>query len=95
MVHQTGGLADTMVGADVEPLAARAATGFSFDTYDRVALAKAIEQALALYVDRPDLWKQMIETAMQQDWSWRASAARYSVLYTQTIARHHTTVLTT
>ncbi|MEC7502039.1 MAG: glycogen synthase GlgA [Planctomycetota bacterium] len=95
VVHQTGGLADTVVGADVESLAARAATGFSFDTYDRVALAKALEQAITLYNDRPDLWKQMIETAMQQDWSWRASAARYSVLYTQTIARHHTTVLTT
>ena len=95
VVHQTGGLADTVVGADEESLAVGSATGFSFDTYDRVALAKALEQALVLYAERPELWKQMVETAMQQDWSWRASAARYSALYEQTIARHHTTVLTT
>jgi starch synthase len=95
VVHETGGLSDTVVGADEESLAVGSATGFSFDTYSRAALAKTLEQALALYADRPDLWKRMIETAMQQDWSWRQSATRYLTLYEQTIARHNATVLAT
>ena len=95
VVHETGGLADTVVSADEKSLALGTATGFGFDTYNRAALAKTLEQALALYVDRPDLWKQMIETAMQQDWSWTQSASQYIALYQQTIARHSTTVLAT
>ena len=95
VVHETGGLADTVVSADEESLALGRATGFGFDAYNRAALAKTLEQALALYVDRPDLWKQMIETAMQQDWSWTQSASRYIALYQQTIARHSTAVLAT
>ncbi|MEC7696066.1 MAG: glycogen synthase GlgA, partial [Planctomycetota bacterium] len=85
-------LADTVIGADEKSLAAGTATGFSFEAYDRAELAKTIEQALKLYADRPELWKKMIETAMRQDWSWRASATRYSALYAQTTARHHATV---
>ena len=92
VVHATGGLADTVIGADEKSLATGMATGFSFDAYNRSELARTLEQALALYDERPEIWKQMIETAMQQDWSWRASAVRYSSLYEQTIARHHATV---
>ena len=95
VVHETGGLADTVVGASEKTLAAGTATGFSFDTYDRAELAKTLEQALTLYAERPDLCKQMIETAMQQDWSWQKSATRYLALYEQTIARHNATVLAT
>ena len=94
VVHETGGLADTVTGADEETLALGTATGFSFQSYKQAALAQTLERALALYENRPDLWQQMVTTAMQQDWSWQQSASRYITLYQQTIARHQVTVLT-
>ncbi len=95
VVHETGGLADTVTGANEETLASGSATGFSFQSYTQAALAQTLEVALSLYRDHPELWQQMVTVAMQQDWSWQQSAARYLALYRQTIARHQATVLTT
>jgi starch synthase len=95
VVHETGGLADTVTGANEETLASGSATGFSFQSYTQAALAQTLEAALSLYRDHPELWQQMVTVAMQQDWSWQQSAARYLALYRQTIARHQATVLTT
>lgn len=80
VVRRVGGLADTVVDATPENLAAGTATGICFTDADPRALAAAVERGLALY-RRPDAWKKMMATGMAQDFSWRHSAAEYRRLY--------------
>ncbi|QEL13549.1 glycogen synthase GlgA [Limnoglobus roseus] len=81
VVRQTGGLADSVVGATHETLQAGMATGFSFGDYTANALYQTIKWAVTLYRDRPKDFQQVVRTAMRQDWSWDRSAADYERLY--------------
>ncbi len=80
IVRRTGGLADTVTDATATSIAERLATGFVFDEVDRESLEEAIARALALYRE-PLTWRRLQLQAMGQDFSWDASAARYSALY--------------
>jgi starch synthase len=86
VVRATGGLVDTVVSATDEAIANGTATGFSFDDYTSLALSEALEKACRTYLEKP-LWRQLIETGMQQDWSWRTSAEQYARVYEQTVQR--------
>ncbi|MBA3481489.1 MAG: glycogen synthase GlgA [Pirellulales bacterium] len=86
VVRATGGLVDTVVNATPETIADRTATGFSFQDYTSLALAETLEHACRAYLDKP-LWNQLIETGMQQDWSWRHSAEEYGEVYQQVASR--------
>ncbi len=81
VVRTTGGLADTVVNATEENLADNRATGFSFNDYTSGALYETVKWALTLYRDRPPDFRQIVRTAMAQDWSWDRSAAAYEALY--------------
>ncbi len=81
VVRSTGGLADTVVNATEENLADRRATGFSFNDYTASALYETVRWALTLYRDRPKDFRQIVTTAMVQDWSWDRSAEAYERLY--------------
>jgi starch synthase len=81
VVRQTGGLADTVVNATLENLADKRATGFSFGDYTASALYETVKWALTLYRDRPADFRQIVKTAMAQDWSWDRSAEAYEKLY--------------
>ncbi len=81
VVRSTGGLADSVVGATLETLAAGTATGFSFGEYTANALYQTMKWAVTLYRDRPKDFQQVVRTAMRQDWSWDRSAADYERLY--------------
>lgn len=81
VVRHTGGLADSVVGATQESLAAGFATGFSFGDYTANALYQTIKWAVSLYRDRPKDFQQIVRTAMKQDWSWNRSAGEYERLY--------------
>jgi starch synthase len=72
VVHATGGLDDTIDSA----------TGFKFAEYSSAALLAAVRQALAGFSDR-DAWLETMRRGMQRDFSLKASAGRYSVLYRQ------------
>jgi starch synthase len=72
VVHATGGLDDTI---DKE-------TGFKFAEYSGAALLAAVRQALDVFADR-DAWLETMRRDMQRDFSWKASAGRYSALYRQ------------
>jgi starch synthase len=78
IVHATGGLDDTV---DAE-------TGFKFAAENPTELLATIRSALQVYGTAKDAgkaetqrWKHMIDTAMQRDFSWQASAAEYIRLY--------------
>lgn len=87
VVRMTGGLADTVVNATLENLADSRATGFTFGEYTAYALYETVRWALALYRDRPADFRQIIRTAMAQDWSWDRSAEAYEKLYLKVIGR--------
>ncbi len=92
IVHETGGLADTITDATDENLASGEANGFSFAQYDRATLDRTLRRASETYRDRRDVWSQLVETGMTQDWSWAASARKYEQLYQATIERVRRTV---
>jgi len=82
VVHRTGGLADTVVPATVETLKSGKATGFVFDDQHPDALVRVVKRALSMR-EKPSTWKQLVNTAMQQEFGWDASALQYLKLYEQ------------
>lgn len=85
VVRSTGGLADTVVNATEENIAAGTATGFAFGDYTAHALYETVRWALQLYRDRPADFVKVVRTAMAQDWSWDRSAEQYEELYRKVI----------
>ena len=83
VVRATGGLADTVIDAAPEALAADRATGFSFVALTADALRETVLRAVTLYRDQPEAWLRLMQTGMRQDWSWDRSAAEYERLYEQ------------
>ncbi len=83
LVHQIGGLADTVVDATQENLKNNTATGFVFHEPSAGAMLHAIERALNLY-KKPASWHKLMRTAMAQDFGWTKSAGKYIQLYKDT-----------
>lgn len=81
VVRATGGLADTVVDATPENLAADKATGFTFVVHAPGPFLEAVSRALAMYHDDPAAWRRLQATGMRQDWSWNRSAAEYEAVY--------------
>jgi starch synthase len=81
VVRATGGLADTIVDATPDNLARESATGFHFGSYQADAFAKAMVRAIQTWRTQPDVWAQLMRTAMTRDWSWNKSADSYQELY--------------
>lgn len=87
VVRRTGGLADTVVDADEANIGRRSATGFVFEHATHDGLWWAVQRAITLYRERPEVWKQLITTGMRQDFSWAKSAKQYLGLYQQALAQ--------
>jgi len=85
IVHNTGGLADTIIDATDENLAAGRATGIVFDEPTADSLWLAIERALRLAREHPEQWRGMMKAGMSQDQSWRASAEHYEAFYAEAL----------
>ncbi len=77
IVRRTGGLADTIQDCSVD---LSEGNGFSFTDYNEWALRDAIDRALSAYQKR-DAWQKLVVRAMQQDFSWEASARKYVDMY--------------
>jgi len=80
VVRKTGGLADTIVDATPEAVARGIANGFVFEPYEPAALWEALDRAVRAFRDR-GLWRQLQQTGMRQDFSWRRAAGRYVETY--------------
>ncbi|WP_085810410.1 glycogen synthase GlgA [Sphingomonas sp. TZW2008] len=80
IVARTGGLADTIVDANVAALGAQVATGFQFDGVTPDALLFALRRAIDVYAD-PAAWQAIQRRGMKADFSWAASGAAYAALY--------------
>jgi len=75
IVRQTGGLKDSIVDYG-DPNG----TGFTFKTYNAHDMLGAVCRARDAYYD-PARWKQIMQTAMTEDFSWANSAELYLGLY--------------
>ena len=86
LVRAVGGLADSVVDATPENLAAGTANGFSFKEYNDRALFRQVCRALDVFRDR-NTWMQLVRTGMQQDWSWNRSASQYVEVYERALTK--------
>ncbi|HSD09943.1 MAG TPA: glycogen synthase GlgA [Candidatus Binatia bacterium] len=77
VVRATGGLADTVRDPDED---SEHPNGFKFERPWGTDLVAAVRRAVDAFRDRRR-WQGMMRTAMAEDFSWRASARRYSNLY--------------
>jgi starch synthase len=85
VVSRTGGLADTVIDANVAALAAGTATGIQFSGVDYASLAAAISRAVALFRER-EAWQGLQRNGMAADFSWTSSGKAYAELYARLVA---------
>jgi starch synthase len=88
VVHATGGLIDSVVDCTPENVADKTASGFLFAPLEPEALLGGVARAVAAYQDKK-LWRQLQKNGMARDFSWSASAQRYTALY-ESLARGDT-----
>lgn len=86
IVRETGGLADTITNTSESSLHNGTANGFSFADASSYALSMGIDRAVHAY-RQTDVWQQIVETGMRQDWSWDRSARQYVELYERVLAK--------
>jgi len=85
LVRSVGGLADTI--EDYNPETDKG-NGFSFKPYQAQELFAAIKRAVDMYRLKPELWKRLVERAMQSDFSWERSAGEYVEIYRKAIDKN-------
>jgi starch synthase len=77
IVHQIGGLADTVWVYDKTK---NEGTGFGFREFSGYRMVEAIMKMLELYHEK-DKWAKAQRTAMRSDFSWKNSASKYQWMY--------------
>jgi starch synthase len=80
VVARTGGLADTIIDANMAALGACVATGVMCDLSKPDGLWQGLARTAQLFADTPR-WKALQRAGMQADFSWAASGAHYATLY--------------
>ena len=83
IVRATGGLDDTVQQYDE---ATGNGTGFKFWEPSPAAIYYTVGWAVSTHYDRPYHIHKMVQTAMQQDYSWEHSAREYLQLYEKALA---------
>lgn len=82
IVHETGGLADTVEPYNHETIEG---TGFSFYDFTDATMRKVIDHALSVYYDYPKQWERLIKQAMSENNSWEHATDRYIEQYEQLV----------
>jgi starch synthase len=82
IVRETGGLKDTVSNFDP---ATHKGNGFTFGKYDAMAMYTAIVRAIETY-RYEDIWRVLVQQAMNADFSWESSAAKYVELYRRALS---------
>ncbi len=74
VVHATGGLKDTVPGADAN---GEGGLGFTFQSYNADDFLESLKRALHLYRDNPEGFRTLQKRGMEQDFSWDVPAGKY------------------
>ena len=80
VVSRVGGLADTVIDANIAAINAGVATGIQFQPVDAAGLRHGLRRTFAL-MRQPETWALIQRQAMAADVSWDRSAALYADLY--------------
>jgi starch synthase len=86
LVARVGGLADTVIDANLAAVEAGVATGVVFAPATAAQLREAIERASLLFAN-DKTWKKMQRRGMKTDVSWASSAEKYAGLYRKLLGR--------
>lgn len=86
IVHNTGGLADSVVDCTPETLRDGTASGFVFSGMNTENLFVTIQRAVSLYRDEKK-WKALRKNCMTKDFSWESSAKSYREVYLKVLGR--------
>ena len=86
IVHNTGGLADSVVDCTVGTLKDGTASGFAFDGMTAENLYETIRRAVDLFGDKRK-WKSLCRNCMIKDFSWETSARAYRRVYLKVLGR--------
>lgn len=78
IVHEVGGLADTVTPYNQET---GEGTGFSFYDFDAQTMLNIIDHALTTYYDFPKQWEGLMIQAMEENNSWEHAAQAYIEQY--------------
>ncbi len=84
IVRETGGLKDTVMPYNEYE---NTGTGFTFTNYNAHEMMHQVRYAEHVYYDNRKEWDKMVERAMNQDFSWKASAGKYQEMYDWLIGR--------
>ena len=85
LVSRVGGLADTVIDANLAALDRGVATGIQFLPVEVPALERALARAVELHRDAKT-WRKLQQNGMKSELSWNASARRYADLYRSLVA---------
>ena len=86
VVASVGGLADSVVDAGEQGVAAGITTGFRHEADSAHAFSDAARKAIAVHRDRP-LWQALQRNGMRQDFGWKRAAHGYRELYERIVSR--------
>ena len=75
VVRAVGGLYDS-----IKPYGTEGANGFTFNNYNAHELLFTLKNALSLYENKEE-WAELRKSAINTDFSWDKSAAKYLELY--------------
>ncbi|HET55768.1 MAG TPA: glycogen synthase GlgA [Ignavibacteria bacterium] len=78
IVHETGGLADTVENYNEKT---KTGTGFVFKKYDYKEMLKEIKRAIKIYSKNNSDWQKIMKEGMKQNFTWLNSAKNYVNLY--------------
>lgn len=78
IVRETGGLKDTVEAYNEYE---NTGTGFSFSNYNAHEMLFILRYAQNIYKENRSRWNEIVQRAMQKDFSWGASAKSYETLY--------------
>jgi len=80
IVHEIGGLADTVAPYNQYT---GEGNGFGFYEFDSYYLREAVERAVEVFANNKKDWQKLQETAMTSDFSWETSSKVYLDLFKQ------------
>lgn len=77
IAHRTGGLIDSINNGN---------NGFLFNNYSAETLRDTVEKAVNMWKHEKTKYKEMVENALNADFSWDKSAKEYLRLYEKLIS---------
>lgn len=78
IVHETGGLADTVKKYNEET---KEGNGFSFAKFNSKEMVKEIKRAVNIYQSDRTAWKNIMLNGMKENFDWTESVKKYVELY--------------